>query len=410
MLSPITTAQLIAQVEGRRAEIIAFAQSLIGSASENPPGDERGVATLVCDRLRQLGVHDVRVLGENERRPNILARVAGAAAGSTLILSGHLDTKPAGDRGSWHTDPWDPVVRDGQLYGLGSGDMKGAIAALTYAAAVLRDAGLPRGQVSLVFTADEEAGKGFGAPWLAGNGHLQGDAAIIAEPSGITEPWEAVHIVSRGALTFRTRVRGLQTHSSLSDRFPVRNACLSMARLMLRMDHDLKAALTYLPHPLCPLGPTVNVGVTANGGVFYGVIPGSAEFRSEVRTIPGMTREQTEKDILAYLSALSQAEPALAAEIEVDGWAPATEISAEHPVVEALRAAAQSVLGIRPPVGAFPGGTDATHFQLSAGIPTVAAFGPGFLPRAHGPNECLSVDSIVEAAKIYVLAARRFLE
>ena len=62
------------------------------------------------------------------------------------------------------------------------------------------------------------------------------------------------------------------------------------------------------------------------------------------------------------------------------------------------------MLGERRPVGVFPGATDASHFQLTAGIPTVAAFGPGFLPRAHAPNESASVEGIVQAAEIYALA------
>ena len=64
------------------------------------------------------------------------------------------------------------------------------------------------------------------------------------------------------------------------------------------------------------------------------------------------------------------------------------------------------MLGDERPVGVFPGATDASHLQLTAGIPTVAAFGPGFLPRAHAPNESAPVEGIVQAAEIYALAAR----
>ena len=89
---------------------------------------------------------------------------------------------------------------------------------------------------------------------------------------------------------------------------------------------------------------------------------------------------------------------------------PATEIDRTHPLVAALREASASVLGAECPLGAFPGATDAPHLQLSAGIPTVAAFGPGFLARAHSPNESASVDGIVQAAAIYSLATRRYLD
>ena len=69
------------------------------------------------------------------------------------------------------------------------------------------------------------------------------------------------------------------------------------------------------------------------------------------------------------------------------GWVDATEVSADHPAVVAVQAAAAQILGEAPPLAAFHGGTDAWAFQSIAGIPTIAAFGPGLLPLAHGPNE-----------------------
>jgi acetylornithine deacetylase/succinyl-diaminopimelate desuccinylase-like protein len=89
---------------------------------------------------------------------------------------------------------------------------------------------------------------------------------------------------------------------------------------------------------------------------------------------------------------------------------PSTEIDSGHPLVSALREASAEVLGAECPLGVFPGATDASHLQLTAGIPTVAAFGPGFLPRAHSPNETASVAGIVQAAEIYAIAARRYLD
>jgi acetylornithine deacetylase/succinyl-diaminopimelate desuccinylase-like protein len=68
------------------------------------------------------------------------------------------------------------------------------------------------------------------------------------------------------------------------------------------------------------------------------------------------------------------------------------------------------VLGEERPVGVFPGATDAPFFQLTAGIPTVAAFGPGFLPRAHAPNESAPIEGILQAAELYALAASRYVE
>jgi acetylornithine deacetylase len=88
---------------------------------------------------------------------------------------------------------------------------------------------------------------------------------------------------------------------------------------------------------------------------------------------------------------------------------PATEVPADHPFVAALLTASEQVLGGRPKLCAFPGGTDAAKFQTLAGIPTIPSFGPGWLKLAHGPNECVGVEAIMQAAKMYALAAQTYL-
>jgi acetylornithine deacetylase len=195
-------------------------------------------------------------------------------------------------------------------------------------------------------------------------------------------------------------------HSSISDRLPSVNATVQMARLIDRMDRELPGRLRRPPGA----EPTVNVGVTARAGVFYGVYPGEAEFACDIRTLPGMTRELLVEDLEAFLRDAAADEPELDAELDFELWVPATEIDAGHELVAALRDAAEAVLGEPRPVGVFPGATDAPFFQLTAGIPTVAAFGPGFLPRAHAPNESAPVAGILQAAELYALAARRYVE
>ena len=90
-------------------------------------------------------------------------------------------------------------------------------------------------------------------------------------------------------------------------------------------------------------------------------------------------------------------------------WIPATEVPAVHPLVAPLLNASEQVLGWRPKLTAFPGGTDAAKFQGLAEIPTIPSFGPGWLWLAHGPNECVGIEAIVQAAKMYALAAQIYL-
>jgi acetylornithine deacetylase len=405
----VADAPLAEFLRGRRGELVEFARELVATPSPNPPGDERAVAALVVAKLRELGVAQVETVGASDERPNVLARV-GDGGGPTLILCGHCDTKPPGDLAAWRRDPYSAAVEDGELHGLGSGDMKGAVAAMVFAAGAVAACGPGGGGLALVLTADEEAGSRLGARWLAESGRLAGDAALIGEPCGIEREWEAIDVVARGIAGFRVRVRGTELHSSLSDRLPSVNATVEMARLIDRMARELPGRLRYSRSVAPGLAPTVNVGVTASAGVFYGVHPGSAEFACDVRTVPGMTRAALEEDVERFLRDAAADDPDLDAELDFELFVPAAEIDAAHPLVSALRDAGRVVLGEERPLGVFPGATDAAWLQLTAGIPTVAAFGPGFLPRAHAPNESAPIAGILQAAELYALAARRFLE
>jgi acetylornithine deacetylase len=400
-------AGLLGALDRLDPELMQFTRALVATPSVNPPGDERAVALLVQEELSHHGVTGVHVLSGEPTRPNVIVDI-GPDTGRTLVLAGHLDTKPAGDLDAWQHDPWDPVTADGELWGLGSGDMKSAVAGIVYAGIALGHACPELGRLRLVLTADEEAGSIHGAKWLAENGHLAGDAAIIGEPCGITREWESIDLISRGAALFRIRVKGTQTHSSVSDLLPVVNATVKMAALIQRMDAELMEWLHFTPHPLVAR-PTLNVGVMAQAGVFYGVYPGTAEFACDLRTLPGMSRDQVVADIEAFLADARASDPELDAQLDFEIWVPATEIERDHPVVIALQSASRRVLGEAPPLAAFPGATDAPHFQLTAGIPTVAAFGPGLLPRAHSPDERLDATGPATAARIYALAALHYL-
>ena len=138
-MNPVFAAEadgtLLGFLAERRGELIDFACALVATPSPNPPGDERAVAALVVDKLRALGIGRIDTVGANEARPNVIARV-GSTARPALVLCGHLDTKPPGDLSQWRLDPYGASIEDGELYGLGSGDMKGAVAAMVFALSV----------------------------------------------------------------------------------------------------------------------------------------------------------------------------------------------------------------------------------------------------------------------------------
>jgi acetylornithine deacetylase len=236
------------------------------------------------------------------------------------------------------------------------------------------------------------------------------DACLVGEPSGWEHDWQGLHLVSRGVCCFRIRVRGTQMHSSLTDRIPSVNASRAMAELLVSLGDELD--LDFSPHPLDGVPPTLNVGVVVSGGVYFGVVPGFAEFGCDLRTLPGMTEEGVRDALERWLARRHAADPGLDAEVVFEpglSWVPPAEIAPAHPLVGLTQAAAAEVLGSPPPLSVFPGATDAPWF-IEAGIPTVPSFGPGVLTRCHGPNEFVDLESVHQAARIYARIAAGYCD
>ncbi len=390
-------------LNARQEDLLAFARDLVRTPSPNPPGDERAVAARVAEELQRLGLPAAAIIAKQPHRPNMLLRLSGSKPGPSLLLNGHLDTKPPGALSEWGADPFDPLVRAGKLHGLGSTDMKGAVAAMVYAVGALaRVAHSFGGEVQLLLTADEEAGSAFGAKFIAASGRLRADAALIGEPVGIRRELEFMDFDSRGLACFRIQVHGDPMHSSLSDEFHAVNASVKAAGLLAALDREFK-----MP------GATLNAGVTLQGGVYFGVVPGRAEFGCDLR-VPVGTSEKDVRDALEkWLVAHKQSDPQLRAELIWESppsiWIEPVHFPARHPLAVSLRDACAAVLGKAPPAGCFPAATDAPWF-VAAGIPTIPAFGPGMLPLAHSPNERVEVSSIFVCARIYALAAWDYLQ
>src|SRR5439155_8086477 len=165
---PSSERDVLEALGARERELVDFARNLVATPSPNPPGDERQVAELSRSEMAKLGYSAIRTVAMEPTRPNVVGDVVGKRMGHILMFNGHIDTKPTGDVSQWATGPYDPVVREGRLHGLGSADMKGAVAAMVYAGAALAEVGAPAGTLRVVLTADEENGSLFGARFLAG--------------------------------------------------------------------------------------------------------------------------------------------------------------------------------------------------------------------------------------------------
>jgi acetylornithine deacetylase/succinyl-diaminopimelate desuccinylase-like protein len=394
----------------RDLDVVELAQALIRAPSPNPPGDERVVADVVQEALAALGLPRAEVLSLDPTRPNLLVTLDFGAGGRHLVLSGHLDTKPVGDA-VWSVDPLAAEVDGDRLSGLGSADMKGAVAAMLVAAGRLARGSLRRGRVSLLFTADEEDGAAFGAHHVVGAHQLDADAVVIGEPGGLETDFDRLHLVSRGIARLRLVAHGRQGHSSLSARPGTRNAGVDVARLVTAVAEELQLAVPANADDLDGWSATVNTGMVYRGGVGYGVLPGRIAVDTEVRLLPGMTRPDVTASF-AELTARVAAETGGDLTVEYDAppndWLPATVVPAAHPIVGAAQSACREVLGQAPALSVFPGTTDATWFDAGQGLATLPALGPGLLRRAHGADEWVSVAAVRRSLELYEALAANF--
>lgn len=383
-------------------DVVELARELLRARSPNPPGDERAVAGVLREAFVGLGLPAPRTIARDERRPNLLSTVDFGPGGSHLVLSGHMDTKPVGDA-AWSVDPFAAELDGDRLYGLGSADMKAALAAMTIAVATLAEEHVSAGRLSLLFTADEEDGASFGAHHVAATTALGADGVLIGEPGGIDDDFDRLHLVSRGIARLRLVARGSQGHSSLADEHGARNAGLDAARATLAVADRLSLPVPPDEHGLLGWDATVNTGLAFRGGVGYGVLPGRIDVDTEVRLLPGMRREALEQAFAAVLG-----DVALEWDEAPNDWLPSTLLDPADPLAAAARDACAAVLGRVPADSVFPGTTDATWFAEVQGLPTLPALGPGLLCRAHAADEWVSVSAVHRAVDLYGDVTRRF--
>jgi succinyl-diaminopimelate desuccinylase len=376
-------------------DLVATAQALIRCRSVNPPGDERAAAAAVVAELEKLGAHAVDTVEAAEGRPSIVARW-GTPGGRVLAWNGHTDVVPAGDEAAWRYPPFEGRVADGRVWGRGAVDMKGPIAALCQALAMLRQADVPvAGEVLITIAADEETGGRDGSGHLAERGLLgPADAGICGEPSSLD-----TLVAARGRLWVEIVAKGTSAHASQPQ--AGRNAVAAI----LRVAEQLEAIeLPGRPHPLvgaATLTPTMIVGGDSPNSV-----PDRCVLTIDRRFLPGEPVADVRRQIA---DAVGRAARASDVEIDVIERAcfDASEIEADSDIVAVAGDATEAAIGRRPAIGGMPGSTDA-RFLIAAGIPTVI-FGPGDVREAHTVDESIAIDEMADGALAYAATIARFL-
>ena len=368
-------------------------ERLVAIDTQNPPGAEVEAARLLESVLAGIGF-EAAAEEYAPGRANVAGRIDNGP-GPVFAFNTHMDVVPAGE--GWTRDPL-KLTRDGdRLYGRGSNDAKGPLAAMACACARLAaDRRAWSGTLLAVFVGDEEVASDGAKHYAAARPKV--DFAMVGEPTS-----NGVVTAHKGSLRPLVRVRGVTAHSGTPELGV--NAILKAARLLGVLE-DQGARIAERRHPLC--GSASLTVTRAFGGHADNVVPDAFDFLIDRRMVPGEDEAAAKAEIEAVLA---EARQSFGVEAEIVEWRPttggATETPADHPIVRAALDATARQGGDGTRTYGFNGGCDLVHFRSVGAAGTV--LGPGDLAVAHKPDEFVPLDELHAAVSIYEAVARRML-
>ncbi|MBN1537507.1 MAG: M20 family metallopeptidase [Anaerolineales bacterium] len=332
-----------------------------------------------------------------EGRPNVYCVLKGSGGGMSLMLNGHSDTVPAYEM---DFPPFDPQVKNGNLYGRGTVDMKGALACMMVAMRMLRDLKVPL-KGDLVFSGViNEEDRSEGTEFLVRNGPHT-DRCVVGEPTSLI-----IMVGHRGLEWLEFEFIGKAAHGGTPEKGI--NAISMAAKFIRRVEETLLPEMAKRVHPI--IGPAVmNFGVI-KGGTQPSTVADRCVVQIDRRWVPMEKLDRVlgeYKDILAELKnedprfncTMTRMESNMATMDHMP-----VEIPVDDPLVLDLKASLVELGISEPRLGAFGGWTDASLIGNFAKIPTLI-FGPGDLSVAHSRCEFVPVDDLRNATMAYALLA-----
>ena len=378
------------------AEVARVCSELIQINTVNPPGNEQIAAEYVADYLAPFGF-TAQFLQQGENRVTVVARRKGSGGVPGLVFNAHLDVVPVGGQ-EWLHPPFAGEIADGKVWGRGSGDMKGGLAAMMVAARAVVESGIElRGDLIVAGTVGEEVNM-IGAKLLCAEGTL-GDvqAIIISEPTS-----NGVGTAERGVFWPEITTYGKTAHGS-TPHLGV-NAIMMMAPLLQELQ---QLDIPFATHPV--LGPFTRSINTIEGGVKVNVVPDRCSVNIDMRTVPGQVHAQIRKQLEDLLAERERRDPGFHAELTTVHFdLPSVETRPDDPAVVRFMAAAARGMGWEPELIVVPFATEAAIFVPELDVPTII-FGPGDPKLAHQPNEYIDIAAMVDAGRAYAEAAVAFL-
>ncbi len=410
---------LRARVRSKEQELAAFAQALIRVPSLNPPGEAyREACEVLGNRLKARGF-DVQYIrgegapGDSDRYPrwNVIARREGRTPGATVHFNSHIDVVEVGH--GWTVDPFAGTVRDGKLFGRGSCDMKGGLAASVIAAEALLEAwpDFP-GAIEISGTADEESGGYGGVAHMARMGLFSKprvDHVIIPEPLNK----DRICLGHRGVWWAEIETHGHIAHGSMP--FLGDNAINHLSAVVQAFETDLYPALAgrTTQMPVVPEGArssTLNINSIHGGppegveGLPAPVVPDRARMVIDRRFLIEEQLADVKGEVRGLLDRLAAERPDFRYDMRDIFEVIPTQTAEDAAVVQAVAQGIQSVLGKQAEFVVSPGTYDQKHIARIGHLHDCIAYGPGILDLAHQPDEFVGIQDMVDSAEVMALA------
>ena len=354
-------------------------------------------------------------------RPNVIVTWHLAPGKRTLMFEGHTDVVTPGNLSAWRYDPFGAEIVGRRMYGRGTNDTKGNLAAMLIAMAALKQSGVKLAGTIIGGVLCDEEDQMLGVRNFIDRGHADAiTGAIICEPQD-----GLICTTQKGALRAQFAIRGRMSHGAMP--LAGLNTAPAVAKLINGL-HDLEMEAVELTGRDEHLGwpsftPTV-IQAPAGGAAQLNVMPGEARVLVDIRTIPG----QSHPDITSKLSTLAaKIESQIRTDyekydrilnlnrnhdlnvvVEILTDRPCTMTDLNDPVVAAADWATRKISGTEPTYAGVPGATDGTFLWALKNIPIVT-MGAGDRQVPHQVDEWVDLDQLIETAKIYALAALYYL-
>lgn len=345
------------------------------------------------DEIKWYNAEDKRV--KSGIRPNIVAKIYGESDEIIWIVS-HIDIVPTGDLKDWNTDPFNPIVKDGKIYGRGVEDNGQELIASLYAVKALKKLGLkPKRTIALVFVADEECGSKLGIQYLLKQNLFNKNDLFIVPDFGTPEG-NQIEIAEKSILWLKITTHGKQSHASTPD--DGNNALRAGVKFLLEVDKELHKIFNERDSLYSPPYSTFEPTKKENNVPNVNTIPGIDVFYIDCRFLPNYKIDEVVLEVKNTAAKIGK-ETDTKIEVEVVQQNSSLPTSKDSKVVKEFAKAIDTALGIKPKVMGIGGGTCAAFFR-NAGFDAICW--NTSCETAHQANENIKIDNLVNDSKVYL--------